>query len=368
MAVEIPTVDQMQQRAIAEVQTRNPRLTDVNEGSTIDAVTGAGAVLADESIRVTLNGQRRFFFSTAIDGELDALAADRNFPPRKDATGGVGTFTWTKGDPSASYVLPAGHRVQGTLDDGTPVVVESTAAVVVGAADLFVEVPGLAQDTGPQTNLAPGFLDAPVDIIPADPAATVTNAARFVGGDLVESNEAYRARLELFFSTLRRGTVAALTFGALSVGGVSIATVDESLVSVDGIVRVYIGDPDARSNALLAAAVAVALEAWRSAGVRVLVLGADREEIPVALQLTIPAGSNRSALAEDIRANILAYTDFLSSSETLRVSELCFRAHDASPLVLSVVSIAPAADVSPTQVQDAIRVNEADISLTWVEV
>ena len=368
MAVEIPTVEEMQTRAITEVQTRNPRLTDENEGSFIDAVTGAGAVLADESIRLSLAGQARFFFDTSQDGELDALAADRGFPARKPASGGAGEFTWTEGIPGSAYTIPAGARVQGKLDDGTPVVVESTAAVVLTAGASSVVIPGVAQESGPATNLTIGFINEIVDVEVTDPTATVTNLARFVGGSVAETNEAYRARLRLFFSTLRRGTPAALTFGALSVPGVTVVTVDETLVPVDGIVRVYIGDPDARSNDILAAAVVTELENWRAAGVQVLVLGADREEITLALSVTVPIGADTTALGADIRANILGYTDALRPSEALRVSELCFRAHDADDTIISVVSTSPTADVTPTEVQDAIRVNDSDISLTFLQI
>lgn len=368
MAVEIPTVQEMQDRAITEVQTRNPRLTDTNAGSVIDALTGAGAVLADETIRLGLAGQARFFFDTAQAGELDALAADRGFPSRKAASPGIGEFQWTKVVGGSAYTIPAGTRVQGRLDDGTPIIAESTAAVVVQATDTTVTVPATTVDTGPDTNLVEGFLDEVIDTIPADPTATVTNLGRFVGGDVVESDELYRARLRLTFSTLRRGTVAALIFGSLLVAGVRVVTVDESLIGVDGIVRVYIGDPDARSNAILAALVVLELENWRAAGVQLIVLGADRQEIPVALTLTVPVGADTVALADDVRENILGYTDNLRPSETFRISELCFRAHDASEDVLSVVSTNPTADVTPTNVQDAIRVNKTEISITFLEI
>jgi hypothetical protein len=368
MAVVIPTVQEIQDRAITEVQTRNPRLTDTNEGSFIDALTGAGAVLADETIRLGLAGQARFFFDTAIGAELDALAADRGFPARKAASSGAGEVQWTKVVGAAAYTIPAATRIQGTLDDGTPVVVESTASVVVQAIDTVVTVPCIAQATGPTTNLSIGFLDTVLDTIPSDPAATVTNAARFVGGAVVESDEAYRSRLRLFFSTLRRATVAAIKFGALLVAGVQVVTVSEATVPADGIVRVYIGDPDARSNALQVAAVVTELENWRAAGVQVVVLGADREEISVALTVTVPAGTDIASLAADIRANIVGYTDTLEPSEVFRISELYHRAHDAGETVLSVVATAPVADVTPTATQDAIRVNSTDIALTFLEV
>jgi uncharacterized phage protein gp47/JayE len=362
-------VREMQLRAIAEVQTRNPRLTDTNEGSVIEATMGAGAVLADECIALALDGQRRFYYATAVGVEIDALSADRGGPLRKPDTAAVGFYQWTKGNPSASYVLPAGHRVQGTLDDGTPVVVESTAGVAFAVAEQTKNVAAVAQDTGPNTNLAPGFLDTPVDVIPADPTATVSNAGRFVGGAEAESDEAYLERIRLFPSTLRRGTVPALEFGARTVPGVSLATVDESFVPSDGIVREYIGDPDARSNTALADAVEVEIENWRAAGVQVLILGSDREEIAISLTLTVVPGTDTATLKQDVRASVLAYTDALQPNETLRVSELCFRAHDADRArIVSVVSNDPVADVSPTAPQDAIRVNEADIAVITVVV
>lgn len=368
MAVTIPTVNAMQDRAQAEVTSRDPSLTDFNEGSFLDAVTGAGAVLADETIRLSLAGQARFFFSTASGDALDQLAADRGFPARNLTAAAVGEVEWTKDLPASAYLLPAGTRVSGTAADGTVVVVESTTAVSVAVIDVSVTVPAIAQIGGLASNLAPGFIGTVIDTVPADPAATVANPAAFTGGAEAETDEEYRARLALFFSTVQRGTVAALIFAALLVPGVTIATVDESLVPTDGVVRVYIGDPDANSNAPLIALVVIQIDLFRAAGVQVVVLGASRQEEPVALTITVPLGADTANLSSEIKSNILGYTSALRPGEALRVSELCFRAHDASADVISVLATTPTADVTPTLPQDAIRVNEVDITLTFTEI
>lgn len=366
MAVTIPTVNAMQDRAKAEVTSRDPSLTDFNEGSVLDAVTGAGAVLADETIRLSLAGQARFFFSTASGDALDQLAADRGFPARNLAAAAVGTVVWTKDIPAAAYLIPAGTRMSGTAADGTVVVVESTVGVTVLALDVSVNVPSIAQIAGLGSNLAAAFIDTVIDTVPADPAATVANPLIFAGGAEAETDEEYRARLALFFSTVQRGTVAALIFAALLVSGVSIATVDESFVPADGIVRVYIGDPDAQSNPALVALVVTSVDLFRSAGVQVIVLGSTRQLETVDLTITLPLGADEITIGAEIKANILGYTDALDPGEALRISELGYRAHDASQSVISVVSTSPAADVTPTNAQDAIRVLLAGITLSFV--
>ena len=368
MAIAVPTVKAMQDRAIAEVQSRDATLTDTTEGSFIDALTGAGAVLADETIRLALAGQARFYFDTATGDALDQLAADRGFPARNQAAAAVGNVTWTKDIPGAAYLIAAATRMSGTQADGTVVVVESTVAVNVLAGDVFVTVPAVAQIAGPGSNLVAGFIDTVIDTDPADPAATVTNAAIFAGGAAAETDEEYRARLKTFFSTVQRGTVAALIFAALLVPGVSIATVDESFLAADGIVRVYIGDPDAQSSPALVALVVTSVDLYRAAGVMVIVLGSTRQLETVDLTVTVPLGTDTATLSADIKANILGYTDALDPGEALRVSELCYRTHDASSLVISVLGTVPTADVVPTNAQDAIRVLIGGITLTFVEI
>ncbi len=368
MTVVLPTFDELQSRAKAEVQLRQPRLTDFTEGSVLDAITGAAAVLADESIHINVDLFSEHFFGTAEGSALDALAADRGFPPRKPPVGAVGSVLWTKDDAGAAYTIPSGTLIEGTIE-GVVIQVGTTSTAVLSATDVSIAIPAQATITGRESNFPAGTLDTVTAPLVADPDATATNPVGFAGGAPVETDDQYRDRLRRFFNTLRRGTVAALEFGSLLVPGVSFATVDESTVpeSLGGFVSVYIGDPDARSNDTLAAQVVESLEDFRAAGVLVVVLGADREEVSLALTLTVLQGADTAQVGEDARANILGYTDNLRPNETLRLSRIDQTAHEASELVRSVAITSPIADVSPTLPQNAIRVNKTDISLVFVE-
>ena len=366
MPPTLPTFQQLYEAAKNEIQLRRPDLVDFNEGSVLDALAGAGAVLADEAIKGGVELFAAQFFDTAAGADLDALAQDRFGIARTPATAAIGQAEWTR-DAAGAYVILAGTRFRATVGTET-ITVQSTAAVSVLATDTTVLIPVQATTTGRASNAAAGTLTEVVDVVLADPGATVTNPEPLAGGTDAETDEAFRARIRQIYSTLRRGTVAALRTGALSVPGVAIVTVDESEVETGGPVAVYIGDPDARSNTLLAAAVATELENWRAAGILVEVFGATREEKALALQVAIERGSDQVAVGEAVRAALVAYGDTLQPGQVGQPSRLEKACHDASALVVGVEPTTTAADLTPSAGYAAIRFVPEQISLTFTEV
>lgn len=365
----LPTFQALYDAARAEIQGRNPALTNWNEGSRLDAVTGGAAALADELVLVIVRHFAAQFFDSAEGADLDALAADRFGLTRNAAAKSIGQITWTKGDPALAYVIPSGLTFSGSVE-GVSVQVVSTAEASLAVADLEVLIPCEFSVVGPDGNLAIGVIDTIDAAFPSDPDAEVTNETRFAGGANAETDAEFRDRIKRYFSTLRRGTVESLRAGARSVPGVRYVTVDESDVVEGGsqIVNLYIGDPDARSNDLLAAAVDAEIVNWRAAGVLVDVLGADRQEETVTLTVYVRAGADRDAIASAIRAAIEGYCDQLEPSQKLRVSRIQQLAHNAHALVVSVEVVEPAEDVEPTDRQDAIRVLAESVTITFVEV
>lgn len=362
----LPTFSQLYELAKAEIQLRRPDLVDFNEGSVLDALAGAGAVLADEAIRGAVELFAAQFFDTASGAELDALAQDRLNLLRKTATASIGQVAWTRGTAGA-YVILAGTRFRATVGTET-ITVQSTAAVSVLATDTTVLIPVQATTTGRATNAAAATVTEVVDVVLADSTATVTNPEPLAGGTDAETDEAFRARIRAYYQTLRRGTVAALRTGALSVPGVAIVTVDETGIVDIEPVGVYIGDPDARSNALLAAAVATELENWRAAGVRVEVYGATREEVGLALLVYIERGSDQVAVGEAIRAALVAYGDTLQPGQVGQPSRLEKACHDASALVVGVEPTTTSAELTPSSGFAAIRFVPEAIAVSFVEV
>lgn len=364
----LPTFQELYDAARAEIQLRRPDLTDFNEGSNLDAITGAAAVLADETSRVAVALFAAQFFDTAVGADLDALVQDRfgGALARKPATAAIGTVTWTR-DAAGAYVIPAGTRMRATIGSVT-ITVQTTAAVTLLSTDTSVDLPVQATVTGRASNAAAGTLEEVVDVQIADPGATATNAQPLAGGSDAETDESLRDRVRRQYSTLRRGTVASLEAGALSVPGVAVVTVDESDVESSGWVYLYVGDPDARSNDTLAALVATEIVNWRAAGVLVEVTGAERQEKSMALSIAVERGADQLTIAAAIRAAIVAYGDTLGPGERVRYSRLEQACHQASELVVAAQVDNLQGDVTPSADYRAIRFTPETISLSFSEV
>jgi uncharacterized phage protein gp47/JayE len=369
-ATALPTFRQLYDAGRAEVQARDPRLTDWTEGSALDAVVGAGAVIADETLRGLVELFAAQFVDTATGANLDALAADRYGLGRKAATAAVGEVRFTRGGSAALVVIPAGTLVSAPTAAGARVRFRTTLEVELAEGSAAVSAPVRCEALGVEGNAEAGAIDLVDAPLAADPGLTVTNPARCAGGASAETDPQLRDRLRRFFTTVRRGTVAALEAGALNVPGVAFATVDEQFIDHEdgGYVGVYVGDPDGAGNAALAALVAAELERWRAAGVRVAVLPAERQELALAMELTISRGADQSALRGDVRAAVRAHLDGLGVGEPLRLSRVLAAALRTSPLALGARLLSHSADVSPTAPHRALRLTAAGLSLRFVEL
>lgn len=363
----IPTFDELYELAKAEIRSRRPRLTDWNAGSVLDATTGGQTILADESIRYSAARFATLFFDTATGADLDALALDRLGLIRKPATAAVGEIEWTR-DASGAYTILAGTQMRAVV--GSEIVtVQSTAAVSMLSTDTTVIVPVQATVTGRATNAAADTVTEVVTPIIADPDATITNPQPLAGGSDAETDEAFRDRIRRYYASLRRGTIGSLETGARSVPGVSIVTVDESEVESSGWVYLYIGDPDARSNDVLAAAVAAEIVNWRAAGVLVEVLGSEREEKDLEISVVVEKGTDQTAVGDAIRAAIVAYGDTLGPKEEVQPSRIQKACHDASDLVVGArLDAIEDDDYAPASPENAIRFVEERIRLAFTEV
>ena len=363
-----PTFAELLDAGKTEIEARNPDLTDWTPGSRLDAVNGGGALLADEVIRLALAGFAALFIDTAEGEDLDALVLDRAGMVRLDATAAVGLVRFTRGVSVGTLPIPEGTAVRGTVD-GVIVTVEVDTDTDMPAGDSYVDVVCTCTVVGRSGNVAAGVLDELVDAIPGDAGVTVTNPARFAGGDTAETDPELRDRFRRWFVNLRRGTVGALETGALSVPGVQFATVDESFVDPDdgGYVAIYVGDPEGAGNDVLADAVEDEIENWRAAGVAVQIFASAREEIDLVMTIRHRPNIDRTALAAAIRASVLAVVDNLGPGKTLYLSTLVAAAHRASPDVISASVTTPSSNAAPSATYNAIRVLTADFGLSLTE-
>jgi hypothetical protein len=366
---DLPTAAELYDAGKAEVVSRDSRLTDWTEGSALDAIVGAGAVQADEVVQVVVDRFAAQFIDTAEGTDLETLAADRFGLTRLPATYAIGPVTLGRTITAAAVTIPAGQVFSGTVD-GETIEVELDTAVNMGIGVATATGAVTAAATGRAGNVDVGVIDT----VPSPPITvtdlTVTNGSRLAGGDVEETDDEFRARIRLWFPTLRRGTLEALEMGARSVPGVQFATVDESTMPTSGWVSVYIGDPEGTGNATLAALVTTEMVNWRAAGVEVRIYAATREMVAaLAITVYIRAGADRTGFETAIKAAIVSYYDNLPVGATEYHAQIESRAVRVSAeQILTADVTAPAADQVPSTGYNALRILAANIAVTFVEV
>ena len=343
-------------QARAAVRPPNQRLdvaqVDV-EGSDLNIAIAWTAAMADESTRHLKLRMATLYLDSAEGEDLDRLVADRFAPAvvRNDETPAVVTLELGRFAGAFPAVnLPIGTKVRGP--EGVEFETTQVGSVPLGSSG---PIPVLAQSTsaGLQGNVGPNTLTKFVEPVAADPNLQVTNPEAAGGGDAQESDERLRERAREFFRQARRGTVGAIEFGALTVGGIrqasALEVVDDLTGIPTGVVQLYLADANGQANAALRTAVINALTEYRGAGVVVDVFSGSPFFADVVYALAFVAGTDTVAAFESIRQRTVAEVNRLRPNETLErallgkilVEEPGVRATDSS-------IVTPAGDLVPS--------------------
>jgi hypothetical protein len=298
------------------------------------------------------------YLDGAEGDDLHLLGRDRTGLEAFEASEAVGevTFAHTAG---VSGTIPAGFRVASVVaEDGSFVTHTTDLDIVWGIGDTARTVAITAATAGAAGNVGIGALSRMLDT-PFASGFTVTNASASAGGNEAETDPEYRERVRTFNQTLRRGTLAALEFGALQVPQVKRATVVEGGPAV---VTVYVTDGAGGSSAGMVAAVAAELENWRAAGVVVTVAGGSIFNQAITLSLTVRAGTDIAALVTRVQQAVTSAVNALKIGETLYRTLIASAARAVDPAAIAdVVVTVPAADVAPAANQ-IIRTSAVSVS------
>lgn len=292
-----PSFDDLYDLGKAEALLRRPDLF-LAPGDVSDFLLAAAAAMADKNTQYSSALFKKTFLDGAEGDDLTELCSDHFNVNRSEATAAQVTLDFARPtDTAGAGVLAAGFTVS-TVEDASGERQEYTidAAVNFGAADLGpISVLATAVDAGRDANVAAGTIVNLVDS-PFDGSITVTNLAAAAGGNEEESDEQLRERVRQYPDTLRRGTLAALEFGALQVPSVRVATASES----DGIATVFVTDDSGGSTAQMVNDVVDELENWRCAGSVVSVVGGTLLSIDVTVELILVGGISVAEIQQDV--------------------------------------------------------------------
>lgn len=341
----------------AEALSRRPDLT-FDDGDISEMYMSAGAAMADHLTGYSAERIKATYLDGATEGDLTVLADDRYNIQRQQATFATGQVTFSRLTSSAGAGTIVAGTVVATAKDATGNEIQfmtmTNLNVGSGATGALGTVDAVALLTGVESNVAAGTVNRIVSSV-YDSTITVTNAARFAGGDVEQSDESLRAKVRGFPTTIRRATLAALEYGALNTtgAGVSKATAVEDtdlFGEPTGIVSLFVTDSTGSSSAPMTTAVAGEMVNWRAAGVIVNVQGGVVLSQNVTLALSFRAGSgiSTSAIQPTVEAAVAARINKLKIGETLSPDIIKQAACNVDPdNILSCAVSIPAGDVVP---------------------
>lgn len=284
-------------------------------------------------------------FDTALkDAIPEAVFSAFGFA-RQEAQAAQVVLRFSRAAPaSEAYPILAGTQAQ--TNGGVVFATDADATLAAGTD--HVDVLATCTSLGSLGNVPAGAVQQLVALIPGVEA--VTNPTGGYGGSDAEAVEAQRSRFASYLSTLAKGTIPALTAGALSVESAPGERASKALVVdqfLDGAIpaataRIYVYRPGGASQALLDAITSYLELEQRPVGVVLDVQEVSVTSVDVTATVT---ASDESALL-DAQEAVYAFFDALEIGEDVDLERLIKALLSASEGIYTVTVAAPAADVA----------------------
>jgi hypothetical protein len=344
----------------------DPGQVDV-EGTDVNIFVGSNSVVGDTIVKQLGYSVSKLFLDGAQGDDLDRLAFDRYNLTRKGASAALGAVTFTR----LTDTVGAGTIGTGTLLQAlngtqyiTTTIANFGATSLTSSANVRAVQAGKAAQVG--TNALTSF-SQPSSIF--DRSITVTNPLATSGGEDVETDDLFRARIRNFWNTARRGVLAAIEQGALSVPGVVSAQAVEAY-NLQGqparLVLLYVADSTGVASLQLAQAVQSALNDYRAAGIYVSVQTSLPQIINIVLNLTFQANINTVTLGMLVQLAVVSYVNSLPVNGTLTISGLqsVLQRFVSQGLVVNTPGtiVSPIGDLVPA-IGQTLRTTPASVSI-----
>jgi uncharacterized phage protein gp47/JayE len=373
-----PSFDELHDLGKAEAIAKRPRL-GIRAGDISDILISAAAAMADRLVGWFAERIAASFLDGAVGDDLTTLAADRYGIQRRAALKSTGQITVTRANADASLRTLAIGTVVATARDsrGAEVRFLTTSAAswaISTNGDRTVNVE--AEIAGVEGTLADeDLITRMISSPPAGGTYTITSSTQPAGGSDEESDSDLRDRVKRYPSTLRRGTLYALEYGALSTPNAGVSKAN-AVQDTSGLVTVYISDasgassgstqavdPDLIDDGLMTTRVAIELLNWACAGSLVNVTGGTLETVNIEVAVTVRLGVDVNQLISDIESAIEARVNRLTIGDTLYKSDIINAAKAVDPdNIVNVAVVLPLVDTAPTTAGNIIRAGTITVS------
>lgn len=335
-------------------------------GSEVNLFVGGASVIGYAVVKHLAFRTQALLLDGAEGDDLDRLVYDRYGLFRKGASAALGEVrfyrrTFNGGGGS----IPIGTRLF-TLG-GSEYITTSVASF--GINDLTSKADVRAVQAGKDTQVGANQIRRFAQVGDLfDSSMQVSNDNATAGGEEREEDEDLRNRVRDYWRTARRGILAAIEFGALTVPGVVSAQAVEALTVGNmpaRVINLYIADSSGVASKQLARVVQTALDDYRAAGIAVIINTSLPQLVPIMLKLTFRANVDTVALTDAIRAAIVEYINSLGVNDTLLRGDLqsvLLRFKDDGLIPTADTIVSPVGDLVPTTSQ-TLRTTLPNVSL-----
>ena len=374
--MDFPTFSDLERVARDEALANNNVLTkEVIErhGTDANSLIAASAAVGDDLSGQLTQANAGLFFSTSRGNQLDLLAADRfqgELPRKTAAPARVTARFFLPVAPGTGFSIPSGTTV--STADGR--VFRTLAQATFPNTVTFIDVVTQSVLAGLNQQIVAGSLTSITGTIAGAPTTLqVTNLLASFGADDDEQDDDYKRRCQSFYPSTRRGTLAAIEQGALTVPGVRSATAYEGdrfvgLIVADAFVAQLINATAIPANYqvqsdALANTIQTTLKSWRGGGVQVVITIAVVNLVPITLLLRYRSGFDVNVASDDAKAKIMGYVNGLKPQEPFIYNDAIEALRRVPGLIVTGHEIiSPNGDVIPM----ALEVLRTDLSLITV--
>lgn len=348
----------------AEAILKRPEL-GVRTGDITEMLISGAAAMADRILGWFAERVSATFLDGATGDDLTLLAADHWAINRLTASVALATVTFTRSSADATaQTIPIGTTVATAVDSqGNDVrYITNTAATWGVSENSSKTVDVEAINSGLSGNLTDAdLITRLISSPPAGGTYTITASSLPAGGSEAETDEELRDRVRLYPSTLRRGTIAALEYGAKQTEEITVAKAN-AVQDATGLVTVYVSDASGNSTGVTTAVgpsvvadgsmtkyVAIELYDWVCAGALVNVTGGAVQTVDITVTISVRLGVDVTQLVADIQDSIEARVNKLNIGDTLYTSDIISAVKAVDPdNIVNVVVDNPVSDTTPS--------------------
>jgi len=225
----VKTFDELVTDMVSWIVAHSPQITDLSPGSIIRSFCESSALCMEEFYVATYLGFRRYLETVSYDifdfQKKAGAKATTNVQFSRSGSTGVAT-------------IPVGTRVQTA--SGLKFLTTVIGYILDGDTNSG-DVPVAAEKVGFTYNVLSGTITTMTDAV--DGVESVTNPNASTGGVDDESDYSYKQRFQAYIEGLGRSNIAGLIAGALSVEGITSASVVELIPPESNVnVQLYVDD------------------------------------------------------------------------------------------------------------------------------